>query len=156
MRLTYSPTTADDAETLVLIRIAAMRESLERIGRFDPQRARARFLNTFDPARCRLIEADGVTVGFIVVRPEKDHWLLDHLYILPEHQRKGVGAAVLQDIFTDADIHNMPIRVGALRGSDSNHFYQRHGFVKIAEEEWDIYYLRPSNESPTGSDVVGP
>jgi len=37
-------------EALVAIRIAAMRESLERIGRFDRQRARERFLAGFDPA----------------------------------------------------------------------------------------------------------
>jgi len=34
--------------------------------------------------------------------------------------------------------------VGALRGSDSNRFYRRHGFVQTAESEWDIDYLRPA------------
>ncbi|RMN79860.1 hypothetical protein ALQ56_05513, partial [Pseudomonas syringae pv. papulans] len=33
----------EDFETLVAIRIEAMRESLERVGRFDPVRARERF-----------------------------------------------------------------------------------------------------------------
>ena len=36
----------------------------------------------------------------------------------------------------------MPVRVGALRGSSSNGFYQRHGFMRTAEDEWDIYYIR--------------
>ncbi|RQT13111.1 hypothetical protein [Burkholderia contaminans] len=31
---------------------------------------------------------------------------------------------------------------GALRGSDSNRFYARHGFVQADEAEWDIYYMR--------------
>ncbi|VVE84806.1 GNAT family N-acetyltransferase [Pandoraea sputorum] len=43
MNLTFSPTTQSDADLLASLRIAAMRESLERIGRFDPQRARERF-----------------------------------------------------------------------------------------------------------------
>ena len=34
-----------DFESLVALRIEAMRESLERIGRFDPVRARERFLS---------------------------------------------------------------------------------------------------------------
>lgn len=38
-----------DAQALATIRVAAMRESLERIGRFDPDRARRRFLDTFSP-----------------------------------------------------------------------------------------------------------
>ncbi|VVD82034.1 GNAT family N-acetyltransferase [Pandoraea iniqua] len=142
--LTFTPTTPADADLLVDMRIAAMRESLERIGRFDPQRARDRFLASFDPALCKFIEIDGVCVGFVLVRPEADHWRLNHLYVLPEHQGNGIGARVLQDLFNRADAQRMPIRVGALRGSDSNRFYQRHGFVKTEESEWDIDYVRPA------------
>ncbi|VVE87451.1 GNAT family N-acetyltransferase [Pandoraea bronchicola] len=142
MRLTFPATTESDADALVDIRIAAMRESLEGIGRFDPRRARERFLASFDPDLCRFIEADGIQTGFILIRPLEDHWLLDHLYILPEHQGRGIGAAVLADIFKRADAQRMPIRLGALRGSDSNRFYQRHGFVQTGEAEWDIYYVR--------------
>jgi len=140
--LTFSPTNESDAETLVAIRIAAMRESLERIGRFDPVRARDRFLASFEPHLCRFIEANGVRAGFVSIRAQEDHCLLDHLYILPEHQGSGLGAAVLYDLFKRADAEHMPIRVGALRGSDSNRFYERHGFVRTHEDEWDIYYER--------------
>jgi len=147
MNLSFASTDSSDVDVLVNIRIAAMRESLERIGRFDPQRARERFLASFDPSLCRFIGADGVRVGFILIRPQEDHWLLDHFYILPDHQGKGIGAAVLRDVFKDADAHHMEIRLGALRGSDSNRFYQRHGFVQTSEAEWDIYYVRkPSRE----------
>ena len=41
-----------------------------------------------------------------------------------------------------------PFVVGALRGSDANRFYARHGFVLSAESEWDLTYLRPP--SPDG------
>jgi GNAT superfamily N-acetyltransferase len=142
MNITFSPTTQLDAEALVTIRIAAMRESLEHIGRFYQQRARERFLVSFDPAMCRFIKADGIRAGFVLLRPQEGHWLLDHFYILPEHQGKGIGAFVLEQIFADADSLNMPIRVGALRDSHSNRFYQRHGFVQIHDAKWDIYYVR--------------
>ena len=142
MNLTFSPTTQSDADLLASIRIAAMRESLERLGRFNPQRARERFLASFDPALCRFIEADGVRVGCFLVRPQPDHWHLGHLYIVPEHQARGIGATVLRQIIADADSQRMPIRLGALRGSESNRFYQRHGFEQTDEAEWDIYYLR--------------
>ncbi|WP_258002403.1 GNAT family N-acetyltransferase [Burkholderia sp. WAC0059] len=142
MNLTFATTTHDDAETLVQMRIDAMRESLERIGRFDPRRARDRFLSSFDRAFCRFVVADGVPVGFVLVKPVHDHLALEHLYIVPAHQGRGIGAAVLMSIFADADSQSIPVRVGALRDSDSNRFYQRHGFVKIDEAEWDIYYVR--------------
>lgn len=147
--LTFLPVTPADADALVAIRIAAMRDSLERIGRFDPQRARDRFLASFDPALCRFIEAGHSRAGFYTLRPMADHWLLDHLYIVPAHQGKGIGAAVLREIFAAADERRMPVRVGALRGSDSNRFYERHGFVRTDEAEWDIYYRREPGTAAT-------
>jgi ribosomal protein S18 acetylase RimI-like enzyme len=150
MQLSFSPTNTNDAEALVAMRMAAMRDSLERIGRFDPQRARERFLAAFEPTLCRFIEADGARVGFVLVRPQADHQLLDHLYVLPEHQGRGIGAQVLREIFASADAVRLPVRVGALRGSDSNRFYRRHGFAQVSESEWDIYYERQPafNDAP--------
>jgi GNAT superfamily N-acetyltransferase len=128
----------------VAIRIAAMRESLERLGRFDPQRARDRFLAAFEPALTRHVLAGGERVGFVVVRPQEDGLLLDHLYLLPTAQGRGVGAAVLADVLARADASRLPVRVGALRGSDSNRFYQRHGFELVKQGEWDNLYRRPA------------
>ncbi|MGA9911175.1 MAG: GNAT family N-acetyltransferase, partial [Paraburkholderia sp.] len=130
MKLAFASTTHNDAETLVQMRIEAMRESLERIGRFDPQRARDRFLSSFDPDLCKFIVVDGVTVGFVLTRPADDHLMLEHFYVMPEHQGKGVGSTVLAVILADADARSIAVRLGALRDSDSNRFYQRHGFVK--------------------------
>jgi hypothetical protein len=69
-----------DAEELVVLRIAAMRESLERIGRFNPQRVRERFLSGFSPKHTRHIVQDGTRVGFVVVKPIEEGLLLNHLY----------------------------------------------------------------------------
>jgi GNAT superfamily N-acetyltransferase len=132
-----------DFEELVALRIDAMRESLERIGRFDPIRARERFRAGFSALHTRHVVADGRRLGFVVVKPANGQLLLDHLYIRPGNQGKGIGAAVLAQVFKEADALSLPLRVGALRGSDANRFYQRHGFEFLAEEEWDIYYLRP-------------
>jgi GNAT superfamily N-acetyltransferase len=126
----------------VAIRIAAMRESLERLGRFDPQRARDRFLAGFDPAATRHVVVDGERVGFVVVKPDGDGLLLDHLYLRPDRQGRGIGAAVLADVFAHADACGARVRVGALRGSDANRFYARHGFEPDGESEWDCHYLR--------------
>lgn len=78
-----------------------------------------------------------------------DDRLLDHLYIVPAHQRRGIGAAVLRKILADADEHRMPVRVGALRGSDSNRFCERHGFVQTDEAERDIYSRREPGAATT-------
>ena len=131
----------DDAEELVALRIAAKRDSLTRLGRFDPQRARARFLSGYSPAHTRHIALAGRRVGFVVVRPEPNALLLDHLYIHPSSQGQGLGAMVLARIIDEARAQGLPLRVGALRDRDSNRFYLRHGFKLVAQEEFDNYYL---------------
>ena len=140
--ITYEPAAADDLDALVELRIEAMRESLQRLGRFDPARARERFASSFDPAHTRHVLVNGARVGFVVVKPHAEGLLLDHLYLRPAQQGQGIGGSVLADVLADADARHLPVHVGALRESASNRFYTRHGFHQVGESEWDIYYRR--------------
>lgn len=139
-----APVGEADFDALLAIRIEAMRDSLERLGRFDPERARARLRATFRPDHTWFIERDGARIGFYALRPDGDGLRLDHLYVVPAAQGLGAGGQVLGRLLRDADLRGLPVRVGALRGSDSNRFYRRHGFEPVAESEWDIDYLRPA------------
>ncbi|MEI8323807.1 MAG: GNAT family N-acetyltransferase [Betaproteobacteria bacterium] len=142
LAVVLTPATEQDLEALVALRMAAMRTSLERIGRFDPVPARERFAAGFAPQHTRHVELDGERVGFVVIKDCDDGLLLDHLYIHPNLQGRGLGAAVLHQVFAQADEAALPLRVGALRGSDSNRCYQRHGLRPAEETEWDLYYVR--------------
>lgn len=146
--ISFADARADDAQMLAALRLEAMRESLERIGRFDPERARQRFLGAFTPEYTKHIVLEGERAGFVVVRPCEDGLLLDHLYVHPRFQRRGIGAAVLSAVFADADARALPLRVGALRESASNRFYARHGFALVETAEWDNYYVRPCIPRP--------
>ncbi|KQU73865.1 GNAT family acetyltransferase [Rhizobacter sp. Root16D2] len=138
----FREATEADAQALASLRVDAMRESLERIGRFDPARARDRFLAGFSPRHTRRILLRGETAGFFVVKPQVHGLLLDHLYVSPRHQGLGIGAAVLAQVFAEADLAGQPVHVGALRESASNRFYQRHGFVLVERSEFDNHYVR--------------
>jgi GNAT superfamily N-acetyltransferase len=149
----FEPAEEADGELLADVRVEAMRESLERVGRFDPIRARERFLSNFTPALTRHIVADGAgraRAGFVVIRPHGDHLLLEHLYFRQRYQGQGFGTAVLKQVFVDADRQSMDVRVGALRDSDANRFYARHGFVLVEQSEWDLYYVRRHRDGSEG------
>ena len=86
-------------------------------------------------------------MGFVVVKPHEDGLLgsallLDHLYVSPSSQGLGIGARVLALVFSEADALGLAIHVGALKESDSNRFYLRHGFSQASVGEWDVYYVR--------------
>jgi GNAT superfamily N-acetyltransferase len=136
------PAQHSDLDDLVAIRIEAMRDSLEQVGRFDPVRARERFVASFEARDTRYIEVSGEKVGFVAVRQRPSEWLLDHLYVRPNAQGSGIGSAVLAQLFNEADAVALPIKVGALKQSASNRFYTRHGFQFVESGEFDNYYVR--------------
>jgi len=148
MIITLAPVQPADLDALIDIRLEAMRESLERIGRFDPQRARERFTKTFDPKKTRHIEVNGERIGLVVISHSEDALLLDHLYLKRAAQGQGIGSKVLEQVFNEADKAGLQIKVGALKLSDSNRFYERHGFELVERGAFDNYYVRRS-VSPT-------
>lgn len=133
-----------------------MQESLERIGRFDEDRARTRFLASFAHDSTRHIEVDGERIGFVVVVEQPDRLSLDHLYIQPKRQNLGAGSVVLGLLFAEADHAGKDIHVGALKRSDSNRFYARHGFEFDRAEEFDNYYVRRAQPVQPPKDVESP
>lgn len=149
--LTLTAVAAEDFAELAEIRIAAMRASLERVGRFDPARARERLRSTFVPERTWFIVQDGVRIGFYATRDSPEGLWLDHLYLQPEAQGRGVGSRVLRRMLAAADERQIPVRVGALKQSDANRFYRRHGFVFVDAGEWDNYYVRPVRQAEARS-----
>lgn len=133
---------AADFEPLLALRLRAMRDSLTRLGRYDEQRARERLGADFAPEHTQHIVVEGQRVGFLVLKRLSHALRLDHLYIDPPAQRRGIGSTVLRWVCAQADAELLPVELVALKGSDANRFYLRHGFVEVGEGEWDIDYLR--------------
>lgn len=134
---------ATNGQALAEIRAQAMQPSLEALGRFNPERVRQRFLSTYTPTDTTEIWLNDQLIGFYVLRNKQDHLYLDHLYLLPSEQGKGIGKRVLNRIKAHAQA--LPIKLGALRNSPANTFYQQNGFRQTHEDEFDLYYcFQPS------------
>lgn len=140
MAIEFRCAISSDIETLVAIRIAAMKESLENIGRFDPQRARERLVENFRPDDTTLILHNGEVIGFYSFLQLEDTFKLEHLYVYPAHQGKGTGCIALDRIKQNARERSCSITLLALKGSKANEFYSRHGFVQYGEDTFDNLY----------------
>jgi GNAT superfamily N-acetyltransferase len=145
--LSFHPAVAADFERLVALRIRVMRAHLERVGRFDPERARARFRGGFAPEHLRLVHVDGIFAGCVSLKPEGDGLALEHFYLDADVQGRGVGAAVLAVLLAEADAAGLPVRLGVLKGSPAARLYERHGFAVTHEDQWDVYYERPGRRA---------
>ncbi|MFC5523738.1 GNAT family N-acetyltransferase [Polaromonas jejuensis] len=142
--LSLAPVAAGDFDEMAAIRIEALRESLERLGRFDPVRARERLAAGFAPEHMRHIVANGQRVGYITLRPASGRapgaLQLDHLYVRPVFQSAGIGAWALDWAKTQAALQEADITLSALKQSAVNRFYLRHGFVQVGESGFDLDY----------------
>jgi GNAT superfamily N-acetyltransferase/ketosteroid isomerase-like protein len=142
------PVAAADFDELLALRVRAMQPSLQALGRFDPARSRERFAGTFLPEHMQHILLGGLKVGCVTLRPKPDVLRIDHLYIDPAYQRRGLGAWVMDWACSTADLRQQPLELAALQGSDANRFYLRHGFVECGRGEYDIEYRRSPQMHP--------
>lgn len=144
----YRQSVAEDAPWITELRAVVLRPDLERLGRFDPIRVRQRFLDAFIPAQTRVIVAGGDDVGVVTLRSEEDAVWLEHFYIDPSHQGKGIGNGVLSQILSSRST-DVPLRLNVLRGSAARRLYERHGFVLDHEDAIDVYLELPPREIAT-------
>jgi GNAT superfamily N-acetyltransferase len=78
------------------------------------------------------IERDGALVGVMGIQPVRDVDLIRHAYVLPEHQRCGVGAALLGHL---RGLSTRRMLIGTWAAADwAVRFYQRHGFELVPAE----------------------
>lgn len=143
MEICFAPVVADDFERLLDLRTAVMREHLERVGRFSPERARQRFGESFLPAHMRLVLADGAEAGCVSLRPDGDRLVLENFYLAAAFQGRGLGAAVLARLLAEADAAGRPVRLAVLRQSPAARFYERAGFQLVEGQPFDLIYERP-------------
>ncbi len=134
------PAIPEDAETLADLRIRAMRPSLERIGRFDPIGARQRFLAGFRPDETQVLTEGDRILGVVVVRAHPDHLYLDHLYIDPAAQGRGLGRQVLDDLKHRSREAGLPIRLITLNDSPAADFYRNNGFHETDRDALDTRF----------------
>ena len=137
------PTVATDASWIAELRAVVMRPDLERLQRFDPVRVRERFLKGFQPEHTYIIHSDGVDAGVIAIRPEPDSRWIEHFYVAPAHQGKGLGGAVLRHVMS-ATMDERPFRLDVLQGSPARRLYERHGFVLESEDPVDVFMVAPA------------
>ncbi|MBV8187076.1 MAG: GNAT family N-acetyltransferase [Alphaproteobacteria bacterium] len=143
-RWTFAPISEDDFEPLLALRIEVMREHLERVFRYEPSRARRIFRAHFDEPGMRLILVDGTRSGCVGVRSAKSEVKIDSFYLERRLHNAGLGSRILEALLAEADALRLPVRLEVLHGSPAGRFYERHGFVKVGEDDIEAEYERPA------------
>jgi GNAT superfamily N-acetyltransferase len=77
-------------------------------------------------------EDDGRLVGVMGIQPVRDVDLIRHAYVMPDRQRGGVGAALLEHLMRAATRRTL---VGTWAAAEwAIAFYRRNGFALVSRE----------------------
>ncbi|MCR8641853.1 GNAT family N-acetyltransferase [Paenibacillus sp. N1-5-1-14] len=128
-----------DVEILADLRAIVLRDDLTRLGVFDEVRVRERFRGAFDPEHTWIIKMDSSFMGCIAFKPIIDGYLLEHFYIHPDYQGKGIGGQVLEHLLNQDVVRGKKVTLNALQGSSAKRLYERFGFKVDREDSTDIY-----------------
>ena len=144
----FGPVSEADFEPLLAIRIDVMREHLERVFRYKPSRARRIFREHFSEPGLRLILIGDETAGCVGFRIGESEIKTDSFYLDRRYQNRGLGATSLKVLLAEADALGLPVQLDVLHGSPADRFYQRHGFVKLDQDDIEAHYERAVGGTP--------
>ena len=143
--LTFRSACDADREFAYSVKVAAFRVYAEQVWGWDAAEQRRLHERRFDAQDCRIVRLGDADVGFMALEHEHDCLRLNQLFLLPEHQGRGVGRSCMLGLLDEARRRGVPVRLRVLRVNPrALAFYERIGFRHVGATE--THHLL---ESPT-------
>jgi ribosomal protein S18 acetylase RimI-like enzyme len=143
------PATWQDYDFAYHVLKTSMREHVERVWRWDEEWQQAYFREHFDPDHNQVIVVDGLDVGLLGTERRGDAIHVNRIYILPEHQNRGIGTHLLESILDQAAREGLAVTLRVLRGNPARRLYQRLGFrTTLTTETHDLMRATPVRARP--------
>lgn len=148
--LTLRPATSEDSELAYRTKRAAFREYVEKVWGWNEDEQRELHARRFRSQEFRIIDLDGVNAGVVAAVREPECVHLNQLFLLPEHQGRGIGRRCMLLLMEEARQLALPLRLQVLKVNPrARTFYERLGFSVCAEaENHHVMEWSPELEAP--------
>jgi len=145
--LTLRDAGPEDSEFAYRVKKAAFKESVEKVWGWNEEEQRQLHKKRFEAQDFRIINLGGIDVGILAMAISPDCIKVNQLFLLPEHQSKGIGRSCMQLIIDKALEMDLPIRLQVLKVNPrAQTFFLRLGFLTIGETNTHILLERPSGK----------
>jgi len=142
---------ADDGEFLYRVYASTRLEELAPLG-WDPAQAesflrmqheaqRSDYWRNYDTTRFHVIVDAGADAGRLYIERRADELRIIDIALLPAHRGRGIGSALIGDLFAEADASGLPVRIHVERGNPAQRLYLRLGFVFADADDAGVYRL---------------
>lgn len=134
--LTLRKASPNDSEFAYCAKMAAFREYVEKVEGWDEDEQRRLHEQRFGAQDFRVIKSAGTDVGIMAVVVAPDCVKLNQLFLLPEHQGKGIGRRCMLLLMEEARQLGLPVRLRVMKVNPrALAFYQRLGFMRTGETD---------------------
>lgn len=149
MSVTFRPIQPEDMEFLYQVYASTRQDEMALTG-WDPA-AIGSFLRTqfqaqhtyyqqhYQQTRFQIVLLDGNPIGRLYLAYWADEIRIVDIALLPEYCRRGLGTAMLHDIFEEARQLKVAVRIHVEIFNPALHWYTRLGFRKV--EDRGVYYF---------------
>lgn len=129
--------TPDDEPFLIELRKLTMTAHLERAGEpVDDESHRLRARSNLHIAQ--IVCRNGEDIGLIKLVRAETYWLLQQIQILPDHQGRGIGTAVIRAMLGEARQARVTVTLNVLHGNPARRLYERLGFQVTGETSIEL------------------
>ena len=143
--VTLRKATAQDGEFAYCAKRAAYRECVEKVWGWEEGEQRKLHERRFGSQDFRVINQAGTDVGIMAVVVGPDCLKVNQIFLLPEHQGKGIGRRCVSLVVEEARRLGLPVRLRVLKVNvRARAFFQRLGFVRIGETDTYVLMERDS------------
>jgi len=127
-------------------------------GRFDSAAVRDNMKRMIATGTYAIIRDAAEDIGVLHVERDRGDIWLAHLFILPEHQRKGIGTHFVRELKQEAAETRKPLRLRVLTVNPALQLYQREGFATFATTFGRTYmqWLPEGLDVPTSAGLCPP
>ena len=121
-----------------------IRATVEATWGWDDEFQAARFRSHWTPTNRQIIIVDQIEIGTITLEEHSDTLFLALIEIQPDYQGRGIGAALVREVVTDAHRRGLAVELNVLKANPrAKQLYERLGF-RVAEEEREERYVMVS------------
>ena len=106
-----------------------MRRYVEQIwGSFSEEYNRKDIARSIASGIYSIIEWEGQDIGALAVERHPTHIQLTQIFIVPSHQNRGIGTALIRELAREAKESRKPLRLLVLSVNPARRLYEREGF----------------------------
>ncbi|MDH4156207.1 MAG: GNAT family N-acetyltransferase [candidate division Zixibacteria bacterium] len=128
--------TPGDSQFAFRTKKAAFGKYVEAVWGWDEEEQRQLHERRFASQEFQVIQVSDIDVGIFATVRQPDCIRVHQMFILPEYQNRGIGAACMMRIIEEAAASRLPVRLRVLKiNSRAIAFFRRLGFRDIGETD---------------------